>query len=57
MIENECQSVPRGRECLVIRDEQEFCAYIETRLKEGGFELLETSPVVGWTTWAGAQAF
>jgi hypothetical protein len=32
----------------VIRDEEEFCSYIETRLREEGLELVETSPIAGW---------
>jgi hypothetical protein len=48
MFEAESSRGLRDRDYLVIRDEMEFCSHIEARLKEGGFELLETSPIVGW---------
>ncbi len=44
------------RRCLVIRDEQEFCSYIESRLREEGFELVETSPIVRWSPCLSAGA-
>jgi hypothetical protein len=45
------------RNCLVIRDEQEFCSYIESRLREEGFELVETSPIACWSPLLRAGAF
>ena len=49
MSEKESSRTAMERHCLVIRDEQEFCLYIESRLREEGFELVETSPIAGWS--------
>lgn len=57
MIESEFSKSPRERDCVVIRDEQEFCSYIETRLREEGLELVETSPIAGWGPCLSAEAF
>jgi len=57
MIESEFSKSSRERDCVVIRDEQEFCSYIETRLREEGFELFETSPIAGWGPCLSAGAF
>jgi hypothetical protein len=57
MIEREFSKSPRERDCVVIRDEQEFCSYIETRLREDGLELVETSPIAGWDPCLSAGAF
>jgi hypothetical protein len=57
MIESEFSKSPRERDCVVIRDEQEFCSYIETRLREEGLELVETSPLAGWDPYLSAGAF
>jgi hypothetical protein len=57
MIESEFSKNPRERDCVVIRDEQEFCSYIETRLREEGLELVETSPIAGWGPCLSAEAF
>ncbi len=57
MIESEFSKSPRERDCVVIRDEQEFCSYIETRLREEGLELVETSPIAGWGHCLSAGAF
>lgn len=45
------------RNCHVIRDEQEFCLYIESRLREEGFELVETSPIAFMSPLMSAGAF
>lgn len=42
--------------CLVVKNEEEFYSYIECRLKEQGFELLETNPEMGWSQCLSAQA-
>jgi len=56
MAEKEAPRTSLERSCLVIRDEEEFCLYIETRLREEGFELVETSPVACWSPLLGAGA-
>lgn len=33
---------------LIVKNEQEFYSYIEDRLMDGGFELLETSQGMVW---------
>jgi hypothetical protein len=57
MIESEFSKSPRESDCVVIRDEREFCSYIETRLREEGLELVETSPIAGWGHCLSAGAF
>jgi hypothetical protein len=42
---------------LVVKNEQEFYSYIEGRLRDEGFELLETSPGMGWSQCLSAQAY
>jgi hypothetical protein len=42
---------------LVVKNEQEFYSYIEGRLRDEGFELLETSPGTGWSQCLSAQAY
>jgi hypothetical protein len=57
MGEKESSRTAMERHCLVIRDEQEFCIYIESRLREEGFELVETSPIACWSPLMSAGAF
>ena len=57
MIEKETSRMSMERNCFVIRDEQEFCLYIESRLREEGFELVETSPIACWNPLMSAGAF
>jgi len=57
MAEKESSRTAMERNCLVIRDEQEFCLYIESRLREEGFELVETSPIACWSPLMSAGAF
>jgi hypothetical protein len=57
MTESESLKNPREHDCVVIRNEQEFCSYIETRLREEGLELVETSPIAGWGPCLSAGAF
>ncbi len=56
MIEENRSRGQSERRCLVIRDEQEFCSYIESRLREEGFELVETSPIARWSPCLSAGA-
>ncbi len=42
--------------CFVVRNEEEFYSYIESRLKEEGFELLDTNPEKDWSQCLSAQA-
>jgi hypothetical protein len=42
---------------LIVKNEQEFYSYIEGRLRDEGFELLETSPGTGWSQCLSAQAY
>jgi len=42
--------------CLVVKNEEEFYSYIESRLKEEGFELLDTNPEKDWSQCLSAQA-
>ncbi len=48
---------PMERKYLVIKDEQEFCSFIESRLSEEGLELVETSPIACWSPFLGAEVF
>ncbi len=57
MIETGSSFGPTERKCLVIKDEQEFCSFIESRLSEEGLELVETSPIACWSPFLGAEAF
>lgn len=57
MIEREYSKRPRERDCVVIRDEKEFCSYIEARLRAEGLELVETSPIAGYGPSMSAAAF
>jgi hypothetical protein len=57
MIETESSGSPMERKCLVIKDEQEFCSYIESRLSREGLELVETSPIACWSPFLSAEAF
>lgn len=57
MIENDFSGRQTERRCLVVRDEQEFCSYIESRLREEGLELVETSPMTLWSPILSAGAF
>jgi hypothetical protein len=43
--------------CLVVKNEEEFFTYIEGRLRDEGFELLETSPGAGWSQCPSAKAY
>ena len=42
---------------LVVKNEQEFYSYIEDQLRDEGFEILETSPGMGWSQCLSAQAY
>ena len=57
MIEAADKKNPAEPAYLVVQDEQEFYSYIEGRLKNEGFELLETSPGIGWPQGLSAQAY
>lgn len=57
MIETGSSFGPTERKCLVIKDEQEFCSFIESRLSEEGLELVETSPIACWSPFLGAEGF
>jgi len=57
MIEAAAGKNPAEPAYLVVQDEQEFYSYIEGRLKNEGFELLETSPGIGWPQGLSAQAY
>jgi hypothetical protein len=57
MIEKESSRTSMERNCHVIRDEQEFCLYVESRLREEGFELVETSPIAFMSPLMSAGAF
>jgi hypothetical protein len=43
--------------CIVVRNEEDFYSYIETRLVNEGFEVLETSPRIGWHSGLAAHAY
>lgn len=57
MIETEPAKGLGDWDVLVIRNEREFCSYLEARLRDAGFELLETSPIGGWGACMSAGAF
>lgn len=57
MIEETLSRSQSERRCLVIRDEQEFCSCIESRLREEGLELVETSPIACWSPCLSAGAY
>jgi DNA replication initiation complex subunit (GINS family) len=42
---------------LVVKNEQEFYSYIEDRLRDEGFEILETSPEMDRSQCLSAQAY
>jgi hypothetical protein len=56
MIQVAARKNPAEPAYLVVKNEQEFYSYIEGRLRDEGFELLETSPGVGWSQCLSAQA-
>jgi len=49
------QRTERG--CIVVRNEEDFYSYIETRLVDEGFEVLETSPRIGWHSGPAVHAY
>ncbi len=57
MIETGSSSSPMECKCLVIKDEREFCSYIESHLSQEGLELVETSPIARWSPFLSAEAF
>ncbi len=57
MIEKNPSGNRSERRCLVTRDEQEFCSYIESRLREEGLELVETSPIACWAPCLSTGAY
>jgi hypothetical protein len=57
MIQVAARKNPAEPACLVVKNEQEFYSYIEGRLRDEGFELLETSPGMGWSQCLSAQAY
>jgi len=57
MIQSAAGKNPAEPAYLVVKNEQEFYSYIEDRLMDGGFELLETSLGMGWSQCLSAQAY
>lgn len=56
MIQAEVRKKSAEPSYLIVKNEQEFYSYIEGRLRDEGFELLETSPGMGWSQCLSAQA-
>lgn len=48
MIQPAAGKNPTESAYLIVKNEQEFYSYIEDRLMDGGFELLETSQGMVW---------
>ena len=57
MIERAAQSHRTEDGYIVVRNEEDFYSYIETRLVAEGFEVLETSPRIRWNSGLAAHAF
>jgi hypothetical protein len=57
MIESNASRSQIERTCLVIKNEEEFCSYIASRLREEGLELVETSPIACWSPCLSAGAY
>ena len=57
MIERAAQIQRTEDGYIVVRNEEDFYSYIETRLVNEGFEVLETSPRIGWHSGLAAHAY